>query len=597
MSQMINKFLPPFLFWFASFGLAHGQIRVEATFDPQNITSANTTIYKIVVHGTQQSPLGAVPSVDGLTFSSPPRTLRSASFINGVPSIRFELSFTVTPQRQGSFVVPSWNLEIENDLYAVPPARLQVLPPNQKDKLKQAQQRKQQADLREAAFLEFSCPRPFLFEGETVAAKVSLFLWNRLPVTRIEQIPTKSGSGFSMTELGQPVEQRDVKRFNKTYSVYSWNFGLTGALPGKHSISFDSSIRVRVRNNRNSPFSSPFFNDPFFGFGREEGLKISSDSLNLEIRPLPVINRPANFQGAIGNLSIVSDPDSNRVSVGDPVRLTCVISGTGNFAAMPAPDLSFGKSFKVGPPAFSFDGNENTKQNGSQTFEFIVTPLQAGLLEIPPVSFSYFDPLEEKYYSLSTDSHNLRVDPGEKWIAPKIAPSSTASVSPKNASQDLFQTESEPGNWINKLATPNPLESNTFWIIQITFSGIFISILIFRFKGRNPRLEARKQKERLLETKAREALKHKDVPGLHQALRRRIRLRVGIACDQSNTSALSSTEIINLLNTSGYSDEIVGEVLQLLKICDESEYAGTSNEPSNIESTFQRSRAILKKIK
>ena len=57
----------------------------------------------------------------------------------------------------------------------MPPARLQVLPPNQKDKLKQAQQRKQQADLREAAFLEFSCPRPFLFEGETVAAKVSLF--------------------------------------------------------------------------------------------------------------------------------------------------------------------------------------------------------------------------------------------------------------------------------------------------------------------------------------------------------------------------------------------------------------------------------------
>ena len=109
----------------------------------------------------------------------------------------------------------------------MPPARPQVLPPNQKDKLKQAQQRKQQADLREAAFLEFSLPPHFfLFEGETVAAKVSLFLWNRLPVTRIEQIPTKSGSGFSMTELGQPVEQRDVKRFNKTYSVYSWNFGL-----------------------------------------------------------------------------------------------------------------------------------------------------------------------------------------------------------------------------------------------------------------------------------------------------------------------------------------------------------------------------------
>lgn len=597
MNRISSRFLPAILLWMASLGMIHGEIRIEAAFDPPTITSANTTTYKIIVHGSQQGPIGSVPSVEGLTFSSPPRTLRSASFINGVPSIRFELSFTVTPEKQGSFIVPSWNLQLEDNSYIVPSTRLQVLPPNQRDMLRQAELRQQQADLREAAFLEFSCPRPYLYKGETVAAKVSLFLWNRLPVTRIEQVPTKIGSGFSMTELGQPEEQRDVRKFNKTYSVYSWNFGLTGALAGKHNISFDSSIRVRVKNNRNSPFSNPFFNDPFFGFGREEGLKVSSESLNLEIRPLPMANRPNNFQGAIGNLSIVSSLDMNRVSVGDPIRLTCEISGTGNFAAMPAPDLSLGESFKVGPPAFSFEGNQNSKQEGAQTFEFIVTPLQAGLLEIPPVSFSYFDPEKEKYFSLSTSAHRLRVDPGEEWIAPEISTPSTATESPKKTVQNLFQTESEPGKWIHVLATPDPLKSNAFWTMQIIFSGIFIGIVLFRLKARNPRLEVRKQKERLLEAKARDALKHKDVSGVHQAIRRRIRLRVGIACDHSNTSALSSSEIITLLNASGYSDTIVHEIVELLKVCDESEYAGTSNGSSNIESTFQRAQAILKKIK
>ena len=591
------KSLIPWLFWLASCGLVLGQINVETSFEPPTITQANSSTYKVVINGSQQSPSGAVPSVDGLRFSPQPRTLKSASFINGVPSIRFELSFTVTPERQGSFVVPQWSVKVGNQTYTVPAAKLEVLPPNQQDKIKQAQKRQQQADLRQAAFLEFSCPRSFLFEGETVQASVSLFLWERLPVTRIEEVPSKNGSGFSMTELGQPSEQRNVRRNNKTYSVYTWNFGLTAALPGLHNLSFDSMIRIRVRNNRNSTFSNPFFNDPFFGFGREEGLTVSSDSTPFEIRALPPANRPLNFQGAIGNLSILSSIDRDRVSVGDPVRLTCKISGTGNLAAIPAPSLSLGEEFKVGPPAFSFEGDMNTKYSGIQTFEFIITPLQAGLLEIPPVAFSFFQPEEEKYYTLATDTHPLRVDPGEKWVAPPSPATGTTTQPARKSTQDLFQTESEPGEWNEKLTISDPLRSNTFWLSQLILTGILSGVIFFRIKRLNPREEARRQREKRLETKTREALKHKDVSGFHQALRRRIRLRVGIACKHPNASALSSSEIINLLNRKGYPADLVTGIIDLLKICDELEYAGGSNNVSGIEDTYEKSQAILSKIK
>ena len=591
------KSLIPWLFWLASCGLVLGQINVETSFEPPTITQANSSTYKVVINGSQQSPSGAVPSVDGLRFSPQPRTLKSASFINGVPSIRFELSFTVTPERQGSFVVPPWSVKVGNQTYTVPAAKLEVLPPNQQDKIKQAQKRQQQADLRQAAFLEFSCPRSFLFEGETVQASVSLFLWERLPVTRIEEVPSKNGSGFSMTELGQPSEQRNVRRNNKTYSVYTWNFGLTAALPGLHNLSFDSMIRIRVRNNRNSTFSNPFFNDPFFGFGREEGLTVSSDSTPFEIRALPPANRPLNFQGAIGNLSILSSIDRDRVSVGDPVRLTCKISGTGNLAAIPAPSLSLGEEFKVGPPAFSFEGDMNTKYSGIQTFEFIITPLQAGLLEIPPVAFSFFQPEEEKYYTLATDTHPLRVDPGEKWVAPPSPATGTTTQPARKSTQDLFQTESEPGEWNEKLTISDPLRSNTFWLSQLILTGILSGVIFFRVKRLNPREEARRQREKRLETKTREALKHKDVSGFHQALRRRIRLRVGIACKHPNASALSSSEIINLLNRKGYPADLVTGIIDLLKICDELEYAGGSNNVSGIEDTYEKSQAILSKIK
>jgi len=161
--------------------LAQGKVRVETSFEPTTITLSNTSTYKIIIHGSQQAPGGSVPPVDGLNFSSPPRTLRSASFVNGVPSVRFELTFTVTPQKTGTFTVPAWEVRVENETCKVPSAQLQVLPPNQKDKLRQAEQRQQQEDLRQAAFMEFSSPRPFLFKGETVEAQVSLYLWIDCP--------------------------------------------------------------------------------------------------------------------------------------------------------------------------------------------------------------------------------------------------------------------------------------------------------------------------------------------------------------------------------------------------------------------------------
>ena len=46
--------------------------------------------------------------------------------------------------------------------------------------------------------------------------QLSLFLWDKLPVTRIDQLPQKTGDGFSLL-LGQPEEQRNVVRGNKAY--------------------------------------------------------------------------------------------------------------------------------------------------------------------------------------------------------------------------------------------------------------------------------------------------------------------------------------------------------------------------------------------
>ena len=576
--------------------VAQANVRVESVFEPSNISLSNAANYKIIIHGVQTNPQGSVPQVSGLNLSNSPRIFRSASFINGVPSIKTELSFEVRPQREGSFTVPSWKITAEGKKYSIPAATLQVLPPSQRDLARQREQQQQEQDLREAAFLEFSIPRPFLFKGESTPAKLSLFLWDKLPVTRIDQLPQKTGDGFSLSSLGQPEEQRNVVRGNKAYSVFHWKVGLTGALSGQNELSFTTAIRVRVKGSKNSPFGNPFFSDPFFGFGREQSLEIKSAKYTLEVRDLPSAGRPPNFQGAIGSFQASSSIDLDRVSLGDPVRLKFAIEGSGNFAAMPAPDFPDSGRFRAGPPAFSFTGDNLTKLQGTQTFEYVLTPLTAGLLEVPPIEFSYFDPIQEKYLFSSSMPHPLRVDPGEKWAQPQEPTVAQESRPERISTKDLFQTESEPGEWKVSLAVARPFSTSAFWILQVLGATLSCGLLLWKMKKRDPKRDALIKKEKLLEGKLSQSLKLMDAPSFYQTLRKILSIRIGRVCNHDKPSALSTSELVALLQKKKFSTDICDQTELLLQTCDNQEYAAENASEISLKEQFSKAEKLLKQL-
>ena len=573
--------------------------RVEVSFSPPSITLANNTIYKIVIHGTQDNLQYSTPAVSGLKISDSPQVFRTYSNINGVNSARLELSFQVRATRQGNFTIPAWNVKVGGNLLQVPAATLQVLAPSQQDLLLQKRQQEQEKELEQAAFIEFSTTRPFLFEGETVPATVQLFLWDRLPVTRIEQAPVKNGDSFSITELGQPNEKRNVLRNGKRYAVFSWNVGLTAAIAGQPKLSFSTLIRVRVSNRRNGPFGSPFRNDPFFGFGREEQLRVNGEEREIEVRSLPMKGRPAGFQGAIGNFTSQSRIDSDQVSLGDPVRLVFEISGTGNLAAIPAPDISSGKNFKIGPPTFSFDGNQITKHEGKQSFEYIVTPLVAGLLEVPPIEFAYFDPLRESFVSAPTRPHPLQVDRGQQWI-----PNDQGNQSPDNSNEstrpstsDLFQTEVEPGEW-RSLLEPSPLiEKSSFWYLQsIPLAGL-CSLSFWGIRRKMKGKEKFRRKENSLSKQMKDSVGFNDASSLLLAFRDLLRLKIAKNRKHPNPSSLASDEIVMLLKAGKNSEEVINSVKELLRNCDDQEFAGNELSKQPVEDLYRKGFGLLKKIR
>ena len=586
-----------FLFPFILFS-QNQKLRIESIFSPPSITLSNNSVYKIIIYGTQENPSGSLPKVNGLEISNSPKTFRSASFINGVPSVRMELSFQVKPQTTGEFIIPSWSVKVGPNNINVPEARLNVLPPSQQDKIRQNAEQKQKDDLKQASFILFNAPRDYLYEGETLSSKIDLFIWDRLPVSRIEMAPQKEGDSFSITELGQPSEKRNQVRYNKNYTVFSWPFGLTATTFGEQKIQFKTAIRVRVKSRGNSPFNSPFFNDPFFGFGREESLSVISDIINIKVKKVPTEDRPASFNGAIGSFSFDTSTATDRVTLGDPIRYTVSVKGKGNFSAMPAPDLKSDKNFKIGSPAFIFDGNEATKFEGIQKFEYILTPLNPGLLEIPSLSFSYFNPETKIFTTLQAPSIPIRVDPGEEWINPVVYKSETEKKSKSTIdASDMFQTENEPGEWKRDIKNNSILESKLFWLgHSFPFLGL-ISISILGLKRKRSGRDIFRQKQANLKKQMKDAISYKDSNLFFKAARERIRLEIGTSFKHPNPSTLSSLELVDLVKKNFADTSLIRELEDILKLSDSHEFARTGDELTSLENILKKTNILLKKIK
>lgn len=575
----------------------HGQqLRVESSFQPPSITIANNSVYKIIIHGSQENPQGSLPQIPGISISNSPQTFRSASFINGVPSVRLEMSFQIQPKKIGTHTIPPWTIKVGSTTLQVPGSSIKVVAANQEDKIKQQAEERQKEDLSQASFIEFINPRKFLFEGETVSGLLNLFIWDRLPVSRIERPPQKEGDAFSLTELRQPQEKRNQTKYGKTYTVFSWPTGLTAAIAGQQQIQFNTSIRVRVKSRGNSPFTSPFFNDPFFGFGREESLTVKSDLINIEVRELPMIERPDSFRGAIGKFSCRSIPDSDRVSLGDPIRLVVEITGTGNFSAMPAPVLNSNSNFKIGPPAFSFEGNEITMHEGKQLFEYILTPLKPGLISIPVITFSYFDPAREEYFTSKTINHPLRVDPGETWVDPTPVQQQTETSDFAVSTTDLFQTENEPGEWFQNVKHKTAINSQVFWSLQSIPLFCAIGLGFYGWKRKQSGRDLFRQRQSILKKQMKESITFNDASLFFRATRERLRLEIGTFYKHPNPSSLSSNELTTLLRSSSNEEDTISEIEKILEISDDHEFAGTLKDPQSLEDLYKHINNLLKKI-
>jgi hypothetical protein len=158
------------------------------------------------------------------------------------------------------------------------------------------------------------------------------------------------------------------------------------------------------------------------------------------------------------------------VQVGDPITVTSTISGRGNFDRVNAPAIEDEHGWHKYPPSSKFKQDDEVGISGAKTFEMVLSPNEKKQ-SIPPLAFSYFDPVKEQYVTLRSDPIAITVQGGaaataQAGAAP--APATAArpgSVVPATAKpQDiLYQLTQRPQvaqSFVPLYARPH------FWIAQ-----------------------------------------------------------------------------------------------------------------------------------
>jgi hypothetical protein len=117
----------------------------------------------------------------------------------------------------------------------------------------------------------------------------------------------------------------------------------------------------------------------------------------LEVRPVPVEDRPQSFAGAVGKgFTLEAAADRTVVQVGDPITLTLTLRGEGlETAALPPLDaegLLPAGSFRAG------DGElAGVILGDAKRFTAVVRVLNERVAEIPELAYSWFDPSTESF--------------------------------------------------------------------------------------------------------------------------------------------------------------------------------------------------------
>lgn len=465
--------------WLAS---AAGAATFTASLDRDTLTLGESAALALSFEGAQPGSVPA-PRVDGLQITQA-GTSQNMSIVNGALSSAVTVNFNVTPQRAGEFTIPALTADVNGQTLSSRPLKLVV-----------TKAAAPSADAmnsgNEVAFLKLVFPREKIYVGEAAVARLELYLRDDVQNFGNFQITGSPTDGFSAGKLVELQNQRRrAQAGHRAYTVIPYAVPLTAVKSGLLQLgpfTANCVVVLPAPNQGGDPFFRQFFNQ-----GDQKQVALATDGLQIESQPLPEQNRPATFSGAVGQFDMAVTAGPTNVAVGDPVTVRVQISGRGALDAVTLPAQAAWQNFKTYPPTAKLETTDPFGFQGAKTFEQIITPLNTDIREIPPLAFSFFNPEDGQYHTLTQPAMPLAVTPAGTSPPPPAAAGRVADE--EKPAQDITPIREKTGA-LAPARTPL-IAQPVFYAVQAVPVLAFFAALIWRKRAdnlaNNPRLRRRR---------------------------------------------------------------------------------------------------------
>ena len=385
----------------------------------QNFNFSIQTSEKAKIGGVQFNHFNVLGGPN-TSFSS------SSSYVNGqwTKNETYTYSYVLQASKEGTFTVPGISVVMDGKQMKTNAVTITVVAASQQSQNGGARQGRQTQSQQAPAF-----DKSDVFV-KAYASKSNPYVGEEVIITHKLYVGAGVNGGYNVTGVNAP-SQKDCWTYTlgdpnadapahqetlngKRYTVHE--IRRTAVFPqssGTLTITpfeLDFVGRVIYRVQSNDPF------DFFFGGGQraqDYEWTIKSNSVNLNVKPLPAAGQPEEFNGVTGNLTLKATLSRNELKTNDATNLVVTVSGNGNLQHIEPLDFEFPSDFDVTDPKIT--DNINTRGNsvtGSRSFEYIIIPRSAGEFTIPAATFVYFVTKSKSYKSLQTPEFALKIEKG-----------------------------------------------------------------------------------------------------------------------------------------------------------------------------------------
>lgn len=559
--------------WAASF---------TASLDRTTVVVGETVGLTLTFEGGSLSSNPRLPAIPGVQVAAGiSQSMNSSIGPDGKMSSVQSFKFNLIPTQPGEITIPAFQVEVAGQRLSSQPLKLQVL--------REDPAAPPVSLANTAAFLWPVWPKQECYVNEVLTLELRLYLRSGVRFGEF-QFPPLTADGLQASQLTQGGDfERAVG--NVPFRVIPLWVALTPTRPGLLEIGpLQGSITM---NPAEWPAS-------IFRYGPQpKTIGLALDRQALRVLPLPTNNVPASFNGAVGHFELAVSAGPTNVTVGDPITVRIHVTGRGALDALTLPEQRAWKEFKTYSATSKVETKPPLGVEGSKLFEQVVAPQSADLAAIPPVEFSFFDPAQKSYRTLTSPPIALTVR-AAATVAPVIAAGKPGTEDTAPPAQDIVGLKQRLGT-LAAIGQPLPLRS-WFWALQAIPVLVWLGAVVWRKRAdalaNNPRLRRRKQVAQAVNsglTQLRKLADQNQSEAFFATLFHLLQEQIGERLDLP-ASAITEAVVDERLKAGGLAEAACATLHDLFQTCNLARYAPVQTS-QELAAIVPRVEAVIEQLR